>query len=91
MTCLVAEAEALGRRAPSSGAYMNKADLTDPDWKVHCFGNNYDQLLEIKNQWDPDGVFWCKPCIGHDNWTVGNGFGDEGAIGQRTGKTCRRH
>jgi hypothetical protein len=25
-------------------------------------------LLDIKQKYDPDGVFWCKKCVGSEAW-----------------------
>jgi hypothetical protein len=61
---------ALRALAPKSGAYVNEADPTNPLWKVDYYGENYEKLLQIKKKWDPKGVFWCKPCIGYDEWEI---------------------
>ena len=28
------------------------------------WGNNYDRLLQIKQDYDPEQVFWCNHCVG---------------------------
>ncbi|KAF2170463.1 hypothetical protein M409DRAFT_51502 [Zasmidium cellare ATCC 36951] len=61
---------ALRSLAPTSGAYANEGDPSNPNWKAEYFGTNYEQLLEIKKKWDPHGVFWCKPCVGFDEWDI---------------------
>ena len=33
-------------------------------WKDRYWGANYARLLEVKRAWDPDGVFWCRRCVG---------------------------
>lgn len=84
--------------APNSGAYMNEADPTDPDWKNNYFRSNYKKLLDIKHKWDSRDVFWCKPCVGHDEgWEVRDGPEDEypvewgiGQMGGRGGCVGRR-
>eukprot|EP00742_Colponemidia_sp_Colp-10_P005977 GILJ01006397.1.p1 GENE.GILJ01006397.1~~GILJ01006397.1.p1 ORF type:complete len:498 (+),score=76.50 GILJ01006397.1:30-1496(+) len=50
----------LGQRiAPYlSGAYVNYIDAVDiPDWKHLYYGKNYERLVQIKNQWDPENFF----------------------------------
>ena len=27
---------------------------------------NYQKLLQIKNKYDPDNVFWCRNCVGSE-------------------------
>ena len=35
----------------------------------HAFwGKNYDRLLSIKRNLDPDDVLWCFPCVGSERW-----------------------
>lgn len=83
------QVEALRQLAPNSGAYVNEADPTEPDWQRAFWGANYPRLLELKNYWDPTGVFWCKPCVGHELWTVESQYGIEGGIGQTPGRICK--
>ena len=30
-------------------------------------------LLSIKRRYDPDGVFWCAPCVGGEDWKLEGG------------------
>jgi len=83
------EVEALREISPNSGAYVNEADPTEPNWRETFWGPNYPRLLELKDYWDPTGVFWCLPCVGHGRWNVTSDFGIEGAIGQTPGRICR--
>ncbi|KIW30416.1 uncharacterized protein PV07_06160 [Cladophialophora immunda] len=84
------ETQALRDLAPDTGAYVNEADPTEPDWQKTFWGDNYLRLLSLKRQWDPKGVFWCIPCVGHaDGWTVKSDLGVEGAIGQNEGRICK--
>ncbi|RMZ87759.1 hypothetical protein DV736_g5012, partial [Chaetothyriales sp. CBS 134916] len=55
-----------------SGAYVNEADPTNPTWKDDYWGGSqhYERLLAVKHKWDPQGVFWCKPCVGYDEWVM---------------------
>ncbi|KAH8697804.1 hypothetical protein BGW36DRAFT_397449 [Talaromyces proteolyticus] len=84
---------ALKALAPNSGAYVNEADPTIPDWQRVFWGDHYPRLFKLKKKWDPEGVFWCKPCVGHELWDV---FGPdteeevEWGIGQVGGKICRK-
>ncbi|KAG0648444.1 FAD-linked oxidoreductase ZEB1 [Hyphodiscus hymeniophilus] len=55
---------------PGSGAYMNEADFRQPNFKEDFFGANYNQLLSIKNKWDPNHLFYAVTAVGSDAWTV---------------------
>lgn len=78
--------EALRELAPDMGAYVNEADPTEPEWQQTFWGDNYARLAKLKKKWDPNGVFWCRPCVGSEEWVVEGGD----AIGQHEGKICRK-
>ena len=80
------EVRALKDLAPDMGAYVNEADPSEPEWQKVFWGENYARLKELKEKWDPKGVFWCRPCVGNEDWTVEGGD----AIGQHEGKICRK-
>jgi hypothetical protein len=58
----------------NSGSYSNE-DLgtLERDWKRVMWGRNYNPLLQIKKQVDPNGLFWASPGIGADVWQITNG------------------
>lgn len=75
---------------------MSESDPSNPDWQHDYYGSNYDRLLSIKHEWDPTGVFWCKPCVGHEEWDIvplGRGEEDvyERGIGQDYVQLCRKN
>lgn len=36
----------------------------------HSFwGDNYERLLAIKRQVDPENFFWCAACVGRESWS----------------------
>jgi len=49
-----------------SGSYWNEADYFEPDWQAAFFGTNYPKLLQIKQKYDPHGVFTCHHCVGSE-------------------------
>ncbi|KAF2164919.1 hypothetical protein M409DRAFT_24821 [Zasmidium cellare ATCC 36951] len=62
------QVEALRRLVPDSGAYLNEAYLKEPDFQQAFWGNNYERLHQIKKAVDPDDVFWCRVCVGIEEW-----------------------
>lgn len=64
--------------APGSGAYMNEADVNEPDFQRSFYGGNYERLLGIKRKYDPDDVFYAKTAVGSEFWRV-----------REDGKLCR--
>lgn len=53
---------------PDGGTYANEADPSDPDWKKNFWGSNYERLAAFKAQVDPEGLFYCRACVGSDLW-----------------------
>ncbi|KAH8196954.1 hypothetical protein TruAng_008881 [Truncatella angustata] len=53
---------------PASGCYLNEANTMEPGWQWSFFGSNYGRLRQIKDKYDPTGVFWCPQCVGSENW-----------------------
>ena len=76
---------ALRAVTPDGGAYLNEADMLEPNWQQSFFGNNYARLLKIKKSYDPWNVFWAPTTVGSEGWAVQN---KEGWPTQN-GKLCR--
>lgn len=54
----------------ASGAYMNEADWRNPRWKEEFYGENYEKLVKVKNEWDRDGLWWVETGVGSDKRTI---------------------
>ncbi len=63
---------ALKSLAPDMGAYMNEADLYDPDWAKDFYGGakHRARLQGVKDIYDPKGVLWCGTCVGSEKWSL---------------------
>ncbi|API86481.1 FAD-binding protein [Francisella uliginis] len=57
--------------APNAGTYANEADYFQKDWQKVFWGDNYSHLLNIKNKYDPQGLFYCHHCVGSEYWQDG--------------------
>jgi hypothetical protein len=55
---------------PGGGAYLNEGDFHQPDFEDVFYGPNYDRLLEIKDKYDPDQIFYGLTAVGSTRWTV---------------------
>lgn len=62
--------------SPSVGTYMNEADWGSDYWQEDFYGTHWAKLNHVKEQVDPDGVFYSPTCVGSQSWTVG----DDGAL-----------
>ncbi|KAL1874322.1 hypothetical protein Daus18300_003686 [Diaporthe australafricana] len=58
----------LRQLAPNTGAYINEADINEPDWQSSLYGENYPRLFHIKQHIDPDQLLWCPHCPGSEAW-----------------------
>ena len=41
----------------SGSAYQNFIDRGQPDWQQAYYGDNFERLVEVKQRYDPDGLF----------------------------------
>lgn len=67
--------------APEGGSYSNEADTFMPEWRHEMYGPNWEKLLEVKEKWDPEGVFYSRNTPGADKWH----------LNLDTGRMCSRH
>ncbi|CAG8899453.1 unnamed protein product [Penicillium egyptiacum] len=50
------------------GSYMNEANAYEPDFQKEFWGSNYLRLYEIKQKWDPNGLFIARKGVGSEDW-----------------------
>ncbi|KAF7593742.1 hypothetical protein BBP40_010918 [Aspergillus hancockii] len=62
------KSDAMRALAPGMGSYSNDGDRNDPWWQTDFFGDNYPRLKGIKDEYDPDHVFYCPTCVGSEEW-----------------------
>lgn len=44
--------------APGSGAYMSESDINEPNFQQAFYGSNYNRLYQLKQKYDPKGLFF---------------------------------
>ncbi|KAL2167588.1 hypothetical protein VTG60DRAFT_1099 [Thermothelomyces hinnuleus] len=59
---------ALKKLAPNTGGYMNEGDGSDPEYIDAFYGKNYAQHLAAKRKYDPDNIFFCRTCVGAEDF-----------------------
>ncbi|KAI0901030.1 FAD binding domain protein [Annulohypoxylon nitens] len=59
---------ALTALAPEGGAYLNEANLQQPDWQKTFYGANYAKLKSIKKVYDPLDLFFANTGVGSEAW-----------------------
>ena len=43
--------------SPDAGSYVSESDWFEPDWQRSYWGSNYARLAEVKQRYDPEGLF----------------------------------
>lgn len=61
---------ALAELTPGGAAYLNEADINQPNWQQVFYGDNYPRLLSIKRKYDPESIFWGPTTVGSEGWEV---------------------
>jgi FAD/FMN-containing dehydrogenase len=59
--------------APQPGSYLAESNYFEPDWQRSFWGANYQRLLAVKTQYDPDGLFFVHHGVGSERWSA-DGF-----------------
>lgn len=54
---------------PLSGSYWAETDYEEPEFQQSQWGEAYPRLLEVKDKYDPTGLFICHHCVGSERWT----------------------
>jgi len=58
-----------GNGVPVSGSYFHETDFYDPLWRQSFWGDDhYNRLYEIKQRYDPKGLYICHHCVGSEDW-----------------------
>ena len=63
----------LRKVAPDAGAYVSESSFFQTDWQRAYWGSNYPRLLALKEQVDPDGLFFMYHGPGSERWSA-DGF-----------------
>lgn len=50
------------------GSYGNEAHPYEPDFQQSFWGHNYPRLYQIKQKWDPKGLFIARIGVGSEDW-----------------------
>ncbi len=56
--------------SPDAGAYLNEADINEPDWQQAFYGSNYDYLYWLKQKYDPWGLLYAPTAVGSEDWYI---------------------
>jgi FAD/FMN-containing dehydrogenase len=59
----------LRKLVPNGGAYLSESNYFQKDWQQAFWGPNYARLRAVKEQYDPDGLFFVHHGVGSEAWS----------------------
>jgi len=65
--------EAVYRLIPDAGSYVSESDYFLEDWQRRFWGPNHARLQQVKQRYDPDGLFTVHHGVGSEAWSA-DGF-----------------
>jgi FAD/FMN-containing dehydrogenase len=63
----------LRKVVPEPGSYLAETSYFERDWQKSFWGSNYPRLRQIKDKYDPDGLFFVHHGVGSEDWSA-DGF-----------------
>lgn len=63
----------LRKVVPNAGSYVAESNFFEDSWQRSFWGANYPRLLDVKNKYDPDGLFFVHHGVGSERWSA-DGF-----------------
>jgi FAD/FMN-containing dehydrogenase len=61
--------EHLKKMVPVNGSYVSETDYIEENWQESFWGANYEKLLNVKNMYDPEGLFFVHHGVGSEVWS----------------------
>lgn len=73
--------------SPGAGAYISESDYIEPNFQQSFFGSKYAKLLQIKQKYDQNDVFYAHEAVGSENWKMSEMI--LGNLPSQNSKLCR--
>ncbi len=56
-----------------TGSYVSESNYFEKRWQQSYWGSNYSRLAEVKEKYDPNGLFFVRNGVGSEQWSA-DGF-----------------
>jgi FAD/FMN-containing dehydrogenase len=74
--------------SPGAGAYMSESDYIEPNFQQAFWGTKYAKAYQLKQKWDPAGVFYAQNGVGSEDWKMSEML--LGNLPSQNSKLCRK-
>ncbi|CAN5727051.1 FAD-binding protein [soil metagenome] len=59
----------LRKLVPEPGSYVSESNYFEADWRGAFWGGNYPRLKQVKEKYDPAGLFFVHHGVGSEDWS----------------------
>ncbi|HEX9559562.1 MAG TPA: BBE domain-containing protein, partial [Reyranella sp.] len=59
----------LRKLVPNHGSYVSESNYFEADWQSAFWGANYPRLRQVKDKYDPDGLFFVHHGVGSEDFS----------------------
>lgn len=59
----------LRKLVSNHGSYVSESNYFEPDWRGAFWGANYARLRQVKDKYDPDGLFFVHHGVGSEDFS----------------------
>jgi FAD/FMN-containing dehydrogenase len=70
---VAAAMDELRKLVPNHGSYVSESNFFEAGWRGAFWGENYPRLKQVKDKYDPDGLFFVHHGVGSEDWSA-DGF-----------------
>lgn len=61
--------DALLAAQPDAGSYLSESDYFLANWQTAFWGGNHQRLAQVKQKYDPQGLFFIRHGVGSERWS----------------------
>jgi hypothetical protein len=55
---------------PNHGSYVSESNYFEADWQGAFWSANYSRLRQVKDKYDPAGLFFVRHGVGSEDWST---------------------